>query len=127
MTSAELMPITEFDEVLRSGGMPPEAREIKNPEPTGLLNYWGYGPSFLYAVKSSYSSGRKKPENELKELVRALHKESMECILELYFTGKEAVGMVLDVLRFWVAEYHIDRFRLSGFPPLAAIAKDPFL
>lgn len=127
VTSAELMPITEFDEVLRSGGMPPEAREIKNPEPTGLLNYWGYGPSFLYAVKSSYGSGRKKPENELKELVRALHKESMECILELYFTGKEAVGMVLDVLRFWVAEYHIDGFRLSGFPPLAAIAKDPFL
>ena len=83
VTSAELMPITEFDEVLRSRGMPPEAREIKNPEPTGLLNYWGYGPSFLYAVKSSYGSGRKKPENELKELVRALHKESMECILEL--------------------------------------------
>ena len=51
----------------------------------------------------------------------------MECIIELYFTGKEAVGMVLDVLRFWVVEYHIDGFRLSGFPPLAAIAKDPFL
>lgn len=167
-TAVELMPITEFDEVLtaESGagaltaagktaasgapGVPterttPEASggsetptersasasgtpmERSKPMASGLMNYWGYGPSFLYALKSAYGSGKTSPEREFKTLVKALHKENMECIVEMYFTGKEAPGMALDVLRYWIQEYHVDGFRLSGFPPIADIAEDPFL
>ena len=125
VTSVELMPVTEFDEILMNeaaAGAPGGKRE-----PSGRLNYWGYGPSFLYALKSSYGSGKTSPEREFKSLVKALHKENMECIVEMYFTGKEAPGMASDVLRYWIREYHVDGFKLSGFPPLTAIARDPFL
>lgn len=126
VTTVELMPVTEFDEI-----MMPEAASGKPGEtltPTGILNYWGYGSSFLYAVKSAYGSGKKlSPENEFKTLVKSLHKEEMECLMELFFTGKEAPGLVLDALRYWVEEYHVDGFRLTGFPPVEAIAGDPFL
>ena len=51
----------------------------------------------------------------------------MECILEFYFTGKSLPGDVLHVLRYWLQEYHMDGFRLTGFAPGEAIAGDPFL
>lgn len=125
VTAVELMPVTEFDEIIMSEPMPgiPGGKR----EPSGRLNYWGYGPSFLYALKSAYGSGKLRPEAEFKTLVRELHKEGLECIVEMYFTGKEPWGLALNVLRYWVLEYHVDGFRLSGFPPTAAIAEDPFL
>ena len=92
------------------------------------LNYWGYGPSYLYAVKAAYGSGNGiSPEAELKTLVKKLHQEGMECIVELYLTGKEAPDQVLEVLRYWVLEYHVDGFHLSGFPPLLLAGESPFL
>ena len=136
VTAVELMPVTEFDEVLtktsvREGaGIRPESGaehgEMKE-EPTGKINYWGYGPSFLYALKASYGTGKQPVETEFKALVRALHREHMECILELFFTGGETPGQFLDVLRYWVREYHVDGFRLSGTFPAEAAAADPFL
>ena len=35
--------------------------------------------------------------------------------------------MCSDVLRYWLQEYHVDGFRLTGFAPREAIAGDPFL
>ncbi len=125
VTAVELLPVTEFDEVMvtePAAGIPGQ-----KPEATGRINYWGYGPSFLYALKTSYGSGETEPEREFKELVKALHRENMECILEFYFTGKESPGDVLHVLRYWLQEYHVDGFRLTGFAPREAIAGDPFL
>ncbi len=125
VTAVELLPVTEFDEVMvtePAAGLPGQ-----KPEATGRINYWGYGPSFLYALKASYGSGETEPEREFKELVKALHRENMECILEFYFTGKESPGDVLHVLRYWLQEYHVDGFRLTGFAPREAIAGDPFL
>ena len=125
VTAVELLPVTEFDEVMvtePAAGLPGQ-----KPEATGRINYWGYGPSFLYALKTSYGSGETEPEREFKELVKALHRENMECILEFYFTGKESPGDVLHVLRYWLQEYHVDGFRLTGFAPREAIAGDPFL
>lgn len=125
ITAVELMPVTEFDEIMMTEAA--DRMPGQKPEPTGRLNYWGYGPSFLYAVKAAYGTGKKRPETEFKMLVKKLHEEQMECIVEMYFTGKEPPAQVLDVLRYWVQEYHVDGFRLSGFAPLAAIAEDPFL
>lgn len=125
VTAVELLPVTEFEEVMvtePAAGIPGQ-----KPEATGRINYWGYGPSFLYALKTSYGSGEIEPEREFKELVKALHRENMECILEFYFTGKESPGDVLHVLRYWLQEYHVDGFRLTGFAPREAIAGDPFL
>ena len=123
ITSVELMPVTEFEEVMT-------ARDERSGEeyPTGRINYWGYGSSYLFAVKSAYKSAASaSAEREFMELVKALHREGMECILEFYFTGKEPAARVLEALRFWVEEYHVDGFHLSGFAPIALIAADPFL
>ena len=75
VTAVELLPVTEFDEVMvtePAAGIPGQ-----KPEATGRINYWGYGPSFLYALKASYGSGETEPEREFKELVKALHRENM--------------------------------------------------
>lgn len=126
VTSVELMPITEFDEVMMSEGL--AASPMAKEEPTGRINYWGYGPSYLFAVKQSYGLGKKEsPEQEFKGLVKALHQAGLECVMEIYFTGKEPARLATDVLRYWVQEYHVDGFRITGRAPAAFLAEDPFL
>ena len=126
ITAVELMPVTEFDEVMMSSSG--NGFHDAKSEPTGYINYWGYGPSYLYAVKSAYAShGEMSAESEFKTLVKELHRAGIECIPELYFTGKELPGEIVSVLRYWVEEYHVDGFHLSGFPNLLLAAEDPFL
>ena len=126
VTTLELMPVTEFNEVREET----EVSTVKLPvdNQPHKLNYWGYGDSFLFAPKASYSSGRRKhPDTELKTLVRELHKNNMELILELYVSGKEDPSMVLDAVRYWAREYHIDGIHLVGDAPLKLIGQDPYL
>ena len=126
ITAVELMPVTEFDEVMMSSSG--NGFHDAKPELTGYINYWGYGPSYLYAVKSAYAShGELSAESEFKTLVKELHRAGIECIPELYFTGKELPGEIVLVLRYWVEEYHVDGFHLLGFPNLLLAAEDPFL
>lgn len=126
-TAIELMPVNEFQEVevWESEWNP---RAAKGPKPTGKLNYWGYTEGYYYAPKASYSSGqRKRPAREFKMLVKEIHRAGMELYLELYFTGKESPALVLDIVRFWVREYHIDGIHLVGSVPTDLIGRDPYL
>ena len=127
ITSLELMPITEFDEVMRD--LVPAEKPGGKPslKPNGKLNYWGYGPSFHYAPKAGYGTGFMPVDLEVKIMIKELHQAGIECIPEMYFSGDETVTEILDVLRFWVEEYHVDGFKLSGKIPAEAIAADPFL
>lgn len=126
VTTLELMPVTEFNEVREETEVSTVKLPVDNQPPK--LNYWGYGDSFLFAPKASYSSGRRKhPDTELKTLVRELHKNNMELILELYVSGKEDPSMVLDAVRYWAREYHIDGIHLVGDAPLKLIGQDPYL
>ena len=34
---------------------------------------------------------------------------------------------MVDVLRFWAAQYHVDGIHLVGYAPLETIVKDPYL
>lgn len=48
----------------------------------------------------------------------------MECVMEIYFDDKMNQNMMLDVLRFWVMNYHVDGFHLLGNAiPMKAIAQ----
>ena len=126
VTTLELMPVTEFNEVREETEVSTVKLPVDNQPPK--LNYWGYGDSFLFAPKASYSSGRRKhPDTELKTLVRELHKNNMELVLELYVSGKEDPSMVLDAVRYWAREYHIDGIHLVGDAPLKLIGQDPYL
>ncbi|MGB2078795.1 MAG: glycogen debranching protein GlgX [Vibrio sp.] len=72
ITAVELMPIQQFD-VFDA----PEGRE----------NYWGYSPINFFSVHSEYSV-EKSPIaaiNEFKTLVRELHRNGIEVILDVVF------------------------------------------
>lgn len=128
ITTLELMPVTEFQEVMTRQGV--DGTPSGFLEATGKINYWGYESSSLFAPKASYSSGKsgnKRPVYELKQLVKSLHKAGIELVLELYFDGRENWSMVLAAVRYWVREYHIDGFHLIGNAPRALLAADPYL
>lgn len=153
ITTVELLPAVEFQEVMaepigaagtsggriegqraleaswkkdgRQGGQEDFSRKL---QPSGKLNYWGFVPGLYFAPKASYCSGREKhPEREFKDLVKALHRAGMELVMDFFFTGQEVETFVLEVLRFWAREYHVDGFHLIGFPPCRLIGRDPYL
>ena len=107
----ELMPVYEFEEFPRPKTKKSKYEPEKKEE--GLkLNYWGYTAGFYFAPKASYAYG-KDASKELKDLVKALHKAGIELILEFYFDETAAPNLVMDCLKFWVEEYHIDGIHLN--------------
>lgn len=160
VNAVELMPIYEFDEF-----------ENSRPNPqTGetLFNYWGYSTVGFFAPKAGYAATGKfgMQVDELKTLIKELHKNGIEVILDVVFNhtaeGNErgptisfrgidnktyymltpegyyynfsgtgntlncnnpvVRGIVLDCLRYWASEYHIDGFR---FDLAAILGRDP--
>ncbi len=176
----ELMPIWEFDEYEHSRESP-ETGEL-------LVNYWGYSTLNFFSPKAGYAASGKygMQVDEFKTLIKELHKNGIEVILDVVFnhtaegdhrgptisfkgidnktyymltpdgyyfnfsgTGNTlncnhpiVRNMVLDCLRYWASEYHIDGFRfdlaailgraqdgspLSNPPLLESLAFDPVL
>ena len=79
VNAVELMPIFEFDE---------SENIFVNPE-TGenLCNYWGYSTVGFFAPKAGYAATGKvgMQVDELKNLVKQLHKNGIEVILDVVF------------------------------------------
>ncbi|MFI5531464.1 glycogen debranching protein GlgX [Kitasatospora sp. NPDC051853] len=75
----ELMPVFEFDEFENSRTSPT----------TGdlLLNYWGYSTVGFFAPKAGYAAGGAagRQREEFKELVRDLHANGIQVILDVVF------------------------------------------
>ncbi len=166
----ELMPLYEFDEF-----------EINRDGPDGrlLMNYWGYSSVGFFAPKAGYAATGKigMQVDELKALVKELHRNGIEVILDVVFNhtaeGNElgptisfrgidnktyymltpdgyyynfsgtgntlncnnpvVRSLVVDCLRYWAIEYHIDGFRfdlatvLGRDPSGAPLANPPLL
>ncbi len=103
---------------------PPKKQEQKIPK----LNYWGYKKGEYFAVKASYAQEPQRASQEYKTLVKKLHENQIECVMEMYFPEDTNHNLVLEVLRFWVLEYHVDGFHLLGTNlPITAIVQDDFL
>ncbi|MEB3282464.1 MAG: glycogen debranching protein GlgX [Lyngbya sp.] len=161
INAIELMPIYEFDEFENSRPHP-ETGEM-------LMNYWGYSTVGFFAPKAGYAAtGRLGMQvDEFKSLVKELHKNGIEVILDVVFNhtaeGNEkgpyisyrgldnktyymltpegyyfnfsgcgntlncnnpiVRNMVLDCLRYWASEYHIDGFR---FDLASILGRDPW-
>ncbi len=157
----ELMPVYEFDEFENS----------KQSPVTGemLYNYWGYSTVGFFAPNAGFAAtGRFGMQvDELKTLIKELHKNGIEVILDVVFNhtaeGNEMGptisfrgidnqtyymlspdgyymnfsgcgntlncnnpimrNMVLDCLRYWASEYHIDGFR---FDLASILGRDPW-
>ena len=145
----ELLPIFEFDEMENS-------RTIGGQK---LYNYWGYSTVGFYAPKAGYAATASVGlvAEEMKNLVKNLHKAGIEVILDVVFNhtaeGNEngpyisyrgidnktyylltpegyyynfsgcgntlncnnsiVRNYILDCLRYWVSDYHIDGFRFD--------------
>ena len=167
VTALELLPVHAF---------------IDEPRLTssGLKNYWGYNTLAFFAPESRYAGGEQPVIDEFRTMVRTLHREGIEIILDvvfnhtaesdesgptLSFRGIDNVSyyrlpaddpmryenfsgcgntlnlahprvlqLVMDALRYWVEEMHVDGFRFdlataltreSAF--LASIRQDPAL
>ena len=125
ITTLELLPPVEFQEVMMPENV--EGNPYGTSEPTGRLNYWGYAKAGMFAPKASYADPGTDPVTEFKYMVRELHKAGLEVVPELYFSGKEVPEFVLETVRFWVREYHVDGIHLTGYAPTVLLAKDPYL
>lgn len=90
-------------------------------------NYWGYGPAFCFAIKNHYAA-KKDAETELKDMVKACHKNGIEVILHMPFTEETPNVLIQECLRYYLMEYHIDGFILNPYvAPMKSILSDPIL
>ena len=106
----QCMPVYEFEEM------------------SGLkTNYWGYGKAYYYAPKASYA-GKKGPVRELKDMIKACHKNGIEVVLEMPF-GEEIIPQsVIECLRYYMLEYHVDGFVVNPYRiPWNMTINDPYL
>lgn len=127
ITTVELMPAYEFLELEKSvvdNERIPMAYRKEEP----VLNYWGYKAGYYYAPKSAYAADPHHPVTSFKNMVKAFHQNKMEVLMQFYFPDFVSGLYIVDVLRYWVCEYHVDGFHLMGERiPTEVLAKDPML
>ncbi len=139
ITTVEFMPVYEFEEIVleEKPEIPEYIRKKMTQEEEALLqsggitatglNYWGYGAGNYFAVKSSYASTN-NASKELKTLIKTMHQNGLECILEMCFPRGMNQNVIMHILRFWVREYHVDGFHLLGESvPIKSVCQDMFL
>ncbi|WP_309067646.1 glycogen debranching protein GlgX [Microbacterium sp.] len=163
VTAVELLPVQHF---------------VSEPalSERGLKNYWGYNTISYFAPEASYSASgdRGGQVAEFKSMVKALHREGIEVILDVVYNHTAEAGpdgptlsfrgfddrgfykrvipedggfddrywdvtgcgntvdawnplalrMILDSLRYWVTEMHVDGFRFDLMSALTRTGYD---
>jgi glycogen operon protein len=77
VTTAQLMPVLEFDEL----DVP--RRNPVTGEP--LRNFWGYAPLSYFAPKASYAANPGQALREFKQMVREFHRAGLEVVLDVVY------------------------------------------
>ena len=151
VTAVELLPVFDFD----------EKSFVREVDGKLLKDYWGYNPHSFFAPEVSYCSSptERSPIREFRDMVKALHKEGIEVILDVvfnhtdegnhlgpvlsfkgidnsiyyhllpfdkqYYMDYSGCGntfncnhpmvhkLIVDCLKFWVREMHVDGFRFD--------------
>lgn len=153
VTAVELMPVHHFV-------------SDSHLQEKGLYNYWGYNSIGFFAPDVRYASAGTEGQQvaEFKEMVKALHKENIEVILDVVYnhtaegnhlgptlsfkgidnssyyrltedprfymdytgTGNtlnarlpNVLMLIMDSLRYWILEMHVDGFRFDLASTLA--------
>ena len=77
VNAVELMPIFEFDEM----------RDVRLIDENELIDFWGYNPVSFFAPNTSYCSSMEYNREglELKTLIKDLHANGIEVILDVVF------------------------------------------
>lgn len=115
----QLMPAYEYNEILTRNG----------PAGSRKLNYWGFGAdNYYFAPKASYCENKACPDQEFKYMVAELHRNGIEVIMEIGFIKGTSPVLILDCLRYWLLEYHVDGFKISADTvSVALLSADPIL
>lgn len=128
VTAVELMPAYDFFEYERFEKS--TSSTVKLPvNMQKKINYWGYQGGFYFTPKASYSMNSDKTDYtfEFKQLVKTLHKNGIEVIMEMYFMHEDSY-LVKDCLRYWTMEYHVDGFHIyCDEDRLKEVVQDPVL
>ena len=96
-------------------------------EASAYKNYWGYGEGFCFAIKNAYAAGE-NAESEFKDMVKACHRAGIEVVLNLPFTSETPKQLIVECIRYYVMEYHIDGFVLNPYvAPMESILSDSIL
>jgi len=130
ITSVELMPIYDFEELFLENVQMISKRghRVNHLAYTGKVNYWGYGEASYFAPKASYFDGHSDSIDNFTRLVKAFHKENMECIMEMSFAENVTESFIIDCLKYYVKYFHIDGFHILGCNcPIVRIADEPYL
>lgn len=140
ITAVVLMPAYEFDEVLlpekrkQPATMEEAVATYKEPmhseeeaEKTTRVNYWGYQEGLYFLPKYAYAH-TKDAVTEFKDMVKALHQNGIEVMMQFYFLPEMNCVNILDILKYWVLEYHVDGFHLMGADiPMQILHSEPLL
>ncbi|MBO4509721.1 MAG: hypothetical protein J5718_00070, partial [Lachnospiraceae bacterium] len=125
VTTLILQPCYEFNELMdfhinigaSFNGELQRSRVFGQPAetvPKSRLNFWGYGAQGnYYAPKAAYASEPDKAIREFKNMIRSLHTAGIEVILEIDYDRTVNDSFILENLRFWATEYHVDGFRIN--------------
>ncbi|MCR4694192.1 MAG: hypothetical protein K5773_02575 [Pseudobutyrivibrio sp.] len=130
ITSIEIMPIYDFEEIGLENKMTigSKGHRKNSVVPSGKVNYWGYGIANYFAPKASYFLGAGNAANGLRELVSAIHDKGMELIMEMSFAKDVSADLIMDCLKYYVRYYHIDGFHILGpNGPVNRLVLDPIL
>lgn len=126
VTTVELQPAYEFAEIpVKEKGTAPvphmKKAGILESSDSEKLNYWGYKKGYYYMPKAAYAFSDDAAA-EFKEMVKAFHENHMEVVMQFYFPNTVRQMEIIEILRFWVLEYHVDGFHLMGENPGADFA-----
>ncbi len=92
------------------------------------INYWGYtGDACYFAPKASYAVNGKEAVTELKQMIKKLHQNGINVLLDMHFAG-QTPEFIVRCLRYYVTEYHVDGFLVNtGEVPKQWLDADPVL
>ena len=91
------------------------------------INYWGFKEAYYFAPKASYSAS-KNAINSFKNMVKEFHKSGIEVMMQFYFPQSISSSYIVEVIKYWVKEFHIDGVRLLGVNlPVSVLATQPEL
>lgn len=134
ITAVESMPVYEFNEIIYNPAYTTfRVQTLPFADEKNIweyrINYWGFTDegNYYFAPKYSYG-GAKNPVVSCKNMIRELHKNNIEFIMQIYFSKDRTPAFIQEVLRFWVMEYHVDGFHLMGVGlPMELLGNDPIL
>ena len=123
----ELLPSYEFDDLIDLNAEQKDGRPDYSDSKNQLtrINYWGFSDA-LYRIPKSRYAGKEDASIAFKSMVKALHKEKMELVMQFYFPNNINQNDMIAYLKYWIEEYHIDGIHLKGDRiPVELIVTDP--